>query len=107
MSIVEVAAEKAAALGSEQVAAVHLKLGALSGVVEDALRFSFDLACEGTVLEGATLRVECVPVTIVCPSCQTTWTLDALGDLSCEQCADAIPDVVAGREIEIVAMEIV
>ena len=40
-----------------QVACVHLKVGRLSGVVPDAMRFCFDLATSGTAIEGATLDI--------------------------------------------------
>ena len=50
MSIVEMAEEEAEQRGGVQVSAVHLKLGALSGVVKEALLSSYEMACEGTVV---------------------------------------------------------
>ena len=47
-----------------QVSEVHLRLGALAGVVEDALMFCYDIATEGTLLEGSRLVIEAVPVTV-------------------------------------------
>ena len=44
-----------------RVAAVHLRLGPLSGVAKEALLFSYDLACEGTRLEGSRLAIEEAP----------------------------------------------
>ena len=38
------------------VASVRLRIGKLSGVVPDALRFCFELVTEGTGLQGATLE---------------------------------------------------
>ena len=35
-----------------KVSAVHLRLGALSGVVKDALLFSYEVACQDTPLAG-------------------------------------------------------
>lgn len=61
-SIVEIASEEAARQGG-RVECVHLKLGALSGVVPDALRFSWDLACEETPLAGAKLEIQGAPGT--------------------------------------------
>ncbi|HEY1496909.1 MAG TPA: hydrogenase maturation nickel metallochaperone HypA [Candidatus Solibacter sp.] len=58
MSIVEVASEEAQRQGGARVEAVHLKLGALSGVVKDALLFSWDLACEDSPIAGAKLEIE-------------------------------------------------
>ena len=54
MSIVEMAEEEAVRRGV-RVSAVHLKLGALAGVVKDALIFSYEIACQGTTLEGSRL----------------------------------------------------
>jgi hydrogenase nickel incorporation protein HypA/HybF len=52
MSIVATAREQAERRGV-QVTAVHLRLGALSGVVKDALFFSCEMACKDTPLAGS------------------------------------------------------
>ncbi len=57
LSIVEGVEEELERQGGGRVCTVHLKLGPLSGVVKDALLFSYDLACEGTKLEGSRLIV--------------------------------------------------
>jgi Zn finger protein HypA/HybF involved in hydrogenase expression len=49
-----------------QVSAVHLRLGALSGVLKDALLFSYEVACLDTPLQGSQLIVEDVPVIVFC-----------------------------------------
>ena len=61
LSIVEGAREEAERHGGGRVAAVHLKLGPLAGVAREALEFSYDLACEGSELEGSRLVVEPAP----------------------------------------------
>ena len=48
-------------LPDAQITCVRLEIGALSGVVADALRFSFELATEGTNLQGADLEIDEVP----------------------------------------------
>ncbi|MEO8378621.1 MAG: hydrogenase maturation nickel metallochaperone HypA [Acidobacteriota bacterium] len=59
LSIVEGVTEEAGQHGGVVVVkAVHLRLGRLSGVVGEALLFSYGLACEGTVLQGSELRIE-------------------------------------------------
>jgi hydrogenase nickel incorporation protein HypA/HybF len=58
VSIVEAASEEAQRQGCARVEAVHLKLGALSGVAKDALLFSWDLACEDSPIAGAKLEIE-------------------------------------------------
>jgi hydrogenase nickel incorporation protein HypA/HybF len=58
MSIADAAEEEASKHAGSRVCAVHLRLGKLSGVVKDALLFSWDASCDGTSLTGVRLVVE-------------------------------------------------
>ena len=58
LSLVDVACEKAAALGDVRVDAVFVRLGPLSGVVRESLLFCFDEAARGSAIEGARLEIE-------------------------------------------------
>lgn len=106
MSIIEGASQEALNRGNARVHAVHLKLGLLSGVVKDALLFSYELACKGTSLEGSRLVIEEVPVVIYCPCCKTEETLASIQRFCCPICGTLTPDVVSGRQLELVAIEI-
>ena len=57
LSIVDIACEEAEKHGSARVHATHLKLGPLSGVVKESLLSAYELACEGTPLEGSQLVI--------------------------------------------------
>ncbi len=70
LSMIELATEEAERRGGAPVVALHLKLGPLSGVVKDALLFSYEVACNGTLLEGSRLIIEDVPVVIYCWQCR-------------------------------------
>ncbi|HXE30610.1 MAG TPA: hydrogenase maturation nickel metallochaperone HypA [Terriglobales bacterium] len=61
MSLIDGVEEECAARPGLKVRAVHLRLGALSGVNADALTFSYQLACQGTPLEGTALVTEATP----------------------------------------------
>jgi hydrogenase nickel incorporation protein HypA/HybF len=106
MSMVEMAAEEAARQGGAQVCAIHLKLGPLSGVVREALLFSYDVACEGTPLEGSRLIIEEVPVVVYCPVCLGERTLASVQRFFCPDCGTPTAQVVCGKELEVVALEI-
>ena len=67
--VVELVGEQVCAAGGGRVAAVTLKIGALSCVHEDALRFSFNLVRDETPLADAELRIVPVPVVIWCSPC--------------------------------------
>ncbi|MDQ2974438.1 MAG: hydrogenase maturation nickel metallochaperone HypA [Acidobacteriota bacterium] len=106
MSIIEGASQEAMKRGGAQVHAVHLKLGPLSGVVKEALLFSYGLACEGTTLEGSQLLIEEVPVVVYCPNCETEKTLESIQRFCCPTCGALSPDVVSGKQLELVGIEI-
>jgi hydrogenase nickel incorporation protein HypA/HybF len=104
MSIVELAEEEADRRGI-QVNAVHLKLGALSGVVKEALLSCYEMACEGTLLQGSRLLVEHVPVVIFCPSCRAQRPLSSMQLFCCSECGTPCSEIVQGKELEVVALE--
>lgn len=82
LSLIEMAEEQAEQLGGVRVEALRLKLGPLSGVVREALLFSFDLAAAGTAIEGARLEIEDVPVIVFCQNCNASATLAEHPELS-------------------------
>jgi hydrogenase nickel incorporation protein HypA/HybF len=106
MSIIEGATEEAHRHGAIKVNAVHLKLGALSGVTKDALLFSYELACEGTALEGSRLVIEEVPAVVFCSSCEIERALTSTQRMCCPVCGALTTQVEGGRELELVALEI-
>jgi len=106
MSMIEMATEEAAKRGGVQVNAVHLKLGPLSGVVKEALLFSYEVACQGTPLEGSQLIIEDVPVVVYCPTCQAETSPVSLQQFCCSVCDTPTPQVLQGKELEVVALEI-
>jgi len=106
MSMVEMATEECLRLGAERVNALHLKLGLLSGVVKDALLFSYEIACDHTPLQGSRLLIEDVPVKVYCPNCNSEKTLDSIQLFACPACGALTPEVIEGRELLVVAMEI-
>ncbi|HTR66028.1 MAG TPA: hydrogenase maturation nickel metallochaperone HypA [Terriglobales bacterium] len=105
LSIVELAEEEAERRGVE-IEAVHLKLGALSGVVKEALLSCYELACEQTPLQGSRLIVEDVPVMIFCLHCQARRPLQSIQLFSCPECGTPASEIVQGKELEVVALEI-
>lgn len=107
LSIIEGATEEAQRYGGAKVNAVHLKLGPLSGVVKDALLFSYELACEGTLLEGSQLIIEETTASVFCPRCEAEHVLPSIQQLCCPICGALSSRVVQGRELELVALEIV
>ena len=105
MSLVDLAQEEAERLGG-RVCALHLRIGALSGVVPEALLASYEMASAQTPLEGSRLIIEDVPVVVYCPQCRAERELDSVQFFCCAECGTPTGQVERGRELELVAMEI-
>lgn len=104
-NIVQIADDAAREAGVERVDAVHLRLGLLSGVVSDALLFGYDIAVQGTRLEGSRLEIEDVPVVIYCPQCRAESELESIQIFRCPVCGTPSMDVRSGHELEIAYVE--
>ena len=105
MSILEMAEEEADRR-HVRVNAVHVKLGALSGVVKDSLLFSYDVASADTMLKGSRLVIEEVPVAVFCSKCQAQRPVASVQLMCCAECGAPTSDIVQGKELELVALEI-
>ena len=107
LSIIEGATEEAVKHENATVEAVHLKLGALSGVVKDALLFSWEIACQGTPMENSRLEIEEIPVVAFCENCGENQNIAAINNLVCPNCETSATEIVSGRELMVTALEIV
>jgi hydrogenase nickel incorporation protein HypA/HybF len=105
MSIVDMGIEEARER-NVTVEAIYLDLGPLSGVVADALRFSWEIACQGTPIEGARLLIREIPVEIHCATCNSNRTLDSMQWLCCPVCGTPALEVIHGKELVITALEV-
>lgn len=105
--VIELVADQVRAAGAVRATAVTLRIGALSCVHEDALRFSFGLVCEGTPAAGAELRIVAVPVTIWCAACGREVALPGIQKFACPICGTLSGDIRAGRELDLESIELV
>src|SRR5262249_55342351 len=106
MSIVESAAEEITWLGQTRVKLVHDKVGPVSLVDKDALLFSYGIAADGTACEGSQLLIEDVPVLVFCQRCDAQRSIESIQRFCCSVCGALTNEVVQGRELRFVAMEV-
>jgi hydrogenase nickel incorporation protein HypA/HybF len=105
-SVIEAVTEAAEKAGARKVTVVTLRVGALAGVVEDALRFSYDIATEDTMLAGSQFVVHALPAVIHCDACNADRELSATLNFSCPICETLSLQLLQGRELEIESFEI-
>jgi len=99
--VVDAVCEHAA---GRRVQSVRLQVGALCGVVPDAMQFCFELAAEGTVADGARLDLDVQPGSARCRCCGDEFVLPDL-ILLCP-CGSADVEVLAGRDLRLLSMEV-
>ncbi|HMP77675.1 MAG TPA: hydrogenase maturation nickel metallochaperone HypA [Kiritimatiellia bacterium] len=104
-NILEAAQEAARANGARRIEVVRVRVGALSGVVEEALRFAFDSLANGTPAAGARLEIEPAPVRCYCDGCNTEFAATPL-HYECPACGRASSDIRGGRELNLIAIEV-
>ncbi|HVS66103.1 MAG TPA: hydrogenase maturation nickel metallochaperone HypA [Thermoanaerobaculia bacterium] len=106
LSLVESASREVERRALGPVRALHLRIGRLSGVMPDALRFGWEVATEGTVLAGSRLEIEHVPATVHCPACDEEHELPSIHVLRCPACGGGTARLVRGRELDLIGLEI-
>ena len=104
-SLLETALATAARAEAAKVEQINLRIGALSGVVEEALTFAFEALSEDTPAQGARLVIEPVPVTCYCEGCLTTFT-PPRGSYRCPACQAPSRTVKSGRELQLISIEV-
>jgi len=90
---------------SARVERVNLKIGKLAAVVADSLRFCFDIVSKDTRLAGAELAIEEAPVVARCKDCGAQWTITE-PVFTCRACQSGALEILSGRELDIVSIEI-
>lgn len=92
-------------MADARVRRVNLRVGQLSTIVPDSLRFCFGVVAENTNVAGAELAIEAVPVEARCGACNHEWTIDSSVFL-CPACGSGNTDLLSGRELDIVSIEL-
>lgn len=105
VSLVEVAAAEAAKHAGN-VVAVHVQVGRLSGVVDEALATAWQAARVGSPLERANLVIEDVPAAAYCPACASDQDVVSPQWLRCARCGAPVAEIVRGRELDLIALEV-
>ena len=87
------------------VASIRLRLGTLSGVDRESFEFTFPLVAEGTCAADAQLVFDVVPAELTCEACGQRSTPGKMF-LTCGVCGSNRVKITAGREFEIVSVEV-
>lgn len=104
-SILEIALRHGRQNDAVKITHLHLVIGQLSSVIDDSIRFYWDMIAEGTIAEGAGLSFRRIPVEMQCQSCQKIYTPTPKA-LVCPQCASTQVKVLKGDEFYLESIDI-
>ncbi|MES2390518.1 MAG: hydrogenase maturation nickel metallochaperone HypA [Acidobacteriota bacterium] len=105
LSMIEQIAEEAGKHGGSKVDAVYVRIGVLSGVDTEALKFAFQIAAAGTPFADTRLEIEVVPLLVYCSQCASTHAPKGT-EVLCPRCITPAQQILHGRELEVAALEI-
>ncbi len=89
----------------KKVNIIGLKIGALTDVVPEALRFGFDTLVADTPLKNTKLEIEMVPIKGTCNKCKTNFEVNEF-IFVCPECSAVDITIVQGKELDIVYIEV-
>jgi len=89
----------------KKVNKILLEVGVMSGVVQDALEFAYDICVKGTAIEGSELSIRMVPVTASCEKCFLKFEVQDYS-YACPQCNGTDLKLLTGNELTIKEIEV-
>ena len=104
-SALALAGKNTRAAGATQIHRLVLRVGKLSGVVPEALRFAFDALKTGSLAATAELQIEEVPAVCWCADCAAEFETADL-KYECPRCHQPSGELRRGREMELASLEI-
>lgn len=104
-SILDIVEETAAGHPGAKVRVVHVSVGALAHIDDDALRFAFDILKAETPFGEAELRIDRKRLTGLCRSCGNRFETDLL-DTPCPACGGGSMDWRGEQETCVTAIDV-
>ena len=104
-NLIEIAEEHARRENACVITSLTMEIGALSGVMPEAVEFAFEACSKGTLADGATLEIHRIPALGRCHQCAQEFEIESLLD-SCPVCGNFALDILRGQEMALIEMEI-
>lgn len=104
-SILDIAKNEMGGQNLRSVRSIRVRVGALSDVVPEALRFGFQISVRETEMAGAVLDIETVSVKGRCGACERDFEVfDYI--FECPFCKSRNIELTQGDELEIAYIEV-
>lgn len=104
-SMVSVVLRHAEKNRATRVTKINMVLGEVSSVMEEPVRFYFDIISKDTVAQGAELSFKRTPLEARCSDCGHEFRVVEF-DFTCPECRGSETEVISGREFQVESIEI-
>jgi hydrogenase nickel incorporation protein HypA/HybF len=105
-NLLEIVSEQCRKGGYRRIESINLKIGRASGIMTDALLFAFDAMKADSPAKEAVLMIKEVAVSGNCRDCGGAFTVEEEYVLRCPLCGGGSFQIVGGRELDIIDMEV-
>jgi len=105
MNMIELASSTARAENARRISLIELEVGALAGVMSEALEFCFAAASRNTLAEGARLKINTIPAQGKCLACDIVLQVYSFAS-QCPQCGQYLLHITKGDDLRITAVTI-
>lgn len=106
LSLLERVVEECQKNGFSKVTSVKVDVGRASGIMPDALTFSFNAIKTDTIASDAALTINEVPLRALCNSCKAEFGSEDTYIFICPSCSSTAFNVISGRELNITEIEV-
>jgi len=108
-SIFDICVKHATVNKVKKIIAVNLKVGEVSDLQDEWIQRYFDFLSKGTIVQGARLNIERVPLVVRCKKCAESFRVDLRDGrkVECPKCRATEFAYVSGREYTVDSMEVV
>jgi hydrogenase nickel incorporation protein HypA/HybF len=104
-SMLGVVLKHAQANNATRVTRINMVLGEMSSVMEESVRFYFDIIAKDTVAQDAELNFKRMKLTGRCGVCGHEFEVVEF-DFNCPECKGTQTEIVTGREFQVESIEI-
>jgi len=104
-NILDIALRHGEQAKARKITDLYLVIGDLSSIIDDSIRFYWDILAKGTLAEGARLHFKRICAQLRCTNCGHTYVL-AGEDFSCPECMSSAVEFISGNEFYFDAIEV-
>lgn len=105
-NLFEIIKEEMERYGVQKVREIKIRVGVLTGIVPDSLRFCFGFLAQNTPAQDAKILIEKTPLKVFCKVCKDSFEMEDY-EFICPRCGNEDVEIISGKELFIEGMEVI